>query len=682
MSEQETMRLVAEVVDRYSGPLKSMMQQLQKIGDGSKSIHEKGAKNVNEHARTYKELGEQIRKVKDNGVNILTPSLAAMGVTIYGVSEGMGKLVETLKGAGERWNVLNETMKRGGVSPTYVNAIGRAFERMGMDAGKADAAVAGIGETLDKLKSNDPQEMNRLTGVFGNMLPLLGEITKGAKNREEEMTRIAGAVTDKKYPLWQRRKLAEAFGIDPALAAKSGEEFGKAFRESMQRELDHKVDPKTLEGLRDAFTHLQAAQRDYGSDMVAIFGPPGVRLVDGFASALDALGKKYRERFGGHGTVPLAPDSLFGRAASALGFKTKDPQSANERVSGAFDALTKKEQEETVARGTARGVLEAFRDWKAQSDANKFADGLKPMAFHPGGDATGGSAPRFGSEAFPNIGEKGGAFSKAQRDAIGGGGGGLPDTTGAGLAGSEFLKARRDRFAKEMQDPNVRARVKAMMQTEGTPLQSLEAALNRADYTGKSLAATLSPSFYGPMRKGDFPGIVAQMRNGGGKKYDAMIDQVLAGSNTVKGYTDQGMPTDPNGSRRSALTARDHISVREKGGLNEFTDWEGGPGGRAGARRYREALQAGIERTAERHGARLRDMVHRGGRRPPSDAELLKRGRRGSDASDALKGSLGVKIDLNGFPKGTRTAISQEGGLLKEVALYRGRTMVQGSEES
>ena len=48
----------------------------------------------------------------------------------------------------------------------------------------------------------------------------------------------------------------------------------------------------------------------------------------------------------------------------------------------------------------------------------------------------------------------------------------------------------------------------------------------------------------------------------------------------------------------------------------------------------------------------------------------------------ALNGSLGVKIDLNGFPKGTRVATSQEGRLLKEVALHRGRTMVQASEES
>ncbi|UWU75680.1 hypothetical protein N2603_37700 [Bradyrhizobium huanghuaihaiense] len=64
-----------------------------------------------------------------------------------------------------------------------------------------------------------------------------------------------------------------------------------------------------------------------------------------------------------------------------------------------------------------------------------------------------------------------------------------------------------------------------------------------------------------------------------------------------------------------------------------------------------------------------------------NDAELLMRGMRGTDASDALKGSLGVKISLDGFPRGTRTAISQEGSLLKEVQLNRGRSIVSGERD-
>lgn len=692
MSEQETMRLGVEVVDKYSGPLKNMMEQLKKIGEGSKSIHEKGAKNVNDHARTYRELGEQIRKVKDNGVNVLAPSLAALGATTYGLSEGMGKLIETLRGAGERWNVLNETMKRGGVTPTYVNALGRAFERMGMDAGKADAAVGSIGESLDKLKAHDPQEMNRLTGVYQDLLPFLDKITKGARDREQEMTRIAGAVTDEKFPIWKRRKLAEAFGIDPALASKSGAEFGRAFRESMQRELDHKIDPKTFEGLRDAFTHLRAAQRDYGDDMVSIFGPPGVRLVEGLAGALDGLGKKYREIYGGHGTVPLQPDSIFGRMAGALGFKTKEPASANERVSSAFDALTKKEQEDTVARGTMRGVIDALRDWKAQSEAGKFADGLRPMAYHPGNDGAGGGggvggpAPRFGSKMFPNINDAGGPFSKAQRDAIGGGGA----AEGAGAAPtSGSLAEQRKRLAQELQNnPALRDKVLRIAANEqgrnpeGTQ-SVIESMMNRAIVRGTNLEkqARWHRSEGGYYDEGNM---------GRGALENAKSRAVLESSlrNAIAGGNLSNYATD---NSSGSLAARERAT-----GKFRFRSEYGGRGGTGSpgmetffapgwaekglARRWDEWAKDTMAADHTR-GARLRDMVRRG-RNAPSDADLLKRGMKGVDAGDALKGSLGVKISLDGFPRGTRTAISQEGSLLKEVALSRGRTMAKASETS
>lgn len=678
MSSDETMRLVATVVDGYSGPLKEMMNALKKISEGSKDIHAKGKKDVVDHTKTYRELGEQIRKVKDNGVNILTPSLAAMGVTVYGLSEGMGKLVETLRGAGERWNVLNETTKRGGVTPAYVNAIGRAFERMGMDAGKADAAVGSIGESLDKLKAHDPQEMNRLTGVYQDLLPFLDKITKGAKDREEEMTRIAGAVTDEKFPIWKRRKLAEAFGIDPALASRTGAEFGKALRESMQRELDHKVDPKTLEGLRDAFTHLRAAQRDYGDDMVSIFGAPGIRLVDGFASALDGLGKKYREQFGGHGTVPLHPDSLFGRAASALGFKTKEPESANGRVSGAFDALTKKEQQETVARGTTQGVLDAFRQWmSSQSEAQKFADGLRPIAYHPANDAAGGApAPRFGSKMFPNINDAGGPFSKTQRDAISGGG--APDGAGSGPT-SGSLAEQRKRFAQELQNnPGLRDKVLRIAANEqgrhpeGTQ-SVLETMMNRAIVRKTSLEqqARWHRSEGGYYDEGNM---------GRGALENAKSRAVLENSlrNTLNGGNLSNYATD-NSSGSLAARERATGKFRYRKDFNGETFFAPGSAEKGLSKRWDAWHEQVVAADQIGRGARLRDMVRRG-HHAPSDAELLKLGRRG-DAGGA-DGKLGVRIDLNGFPKGTRTAVSQEGGLLKEVALHRGRTMVRASEES
>jgi hypothetical protein len=82
---------------------------------------------------------------------------------------------------------------------------------------------------------------------------------------------------------------------------------------------------------------------------------------------------------------------------------------------------------------------------------------------------------------------------------------------------------------------------------------------------------------------------------------------------------------------------------------------------------------------AEKHGARLADHI-RGGRRPQTDGELLRRGMKAVDAG-SLNGSASLTIDLNGFPRGTKTATQHE-GLFKEVRLNRGRPMSTASETS
>jgi hypothetical protein len=84
------------------------------------------------------------------------------------------------------------------------------------------------------------------------------------------------------------------------------------------------------------------------------------------------------------------------------------------------------------------------------------------------------------------------------------------------------------------------------------------------------------------------------------------------------------------------------------------------------------------EQERAKNGAHLRDHI-RGNRKPETDGSLLQNGKR-SDAG-GLNGSASLTIDLNGFPRGTRTASSHE-GLFKEVTLNRGRPMSTASETS
>jgi hypothetical protein len=179
-------------------------------------------------------------------------------------------------------------------------------------------------------------------------------------------------------------------------------------------------------------------------------------------------------------------------------------------------------------------------------------------------------------------------------------------STGQGLAGSEFLKARRTKFDQEIQnDPNLRLHLAAMQMTEGASRGgTIESLMNRTDMQGSSLRKTLGysadgkinpRSFYGPIRRGELGPAIEKLRRNPKlfNYYDGLTDRALAGSHVIGGYTDQGLPTDPNGSKRTGIPGlhlRDPRTGKQDG--NEFTDWAGA--GRQKAINFRHFLENGI----------------------------------------------------------------------------------------
>ncbi|MCA1397469.1 phage tail tape measure protein [Bradyrhizobium sp. BRP56] len=235
--------------------------------------------------------------------------------------------------------------------------------------------------------------------------------------------------------------------------------------------------------------------------------------------------------------------------------------------------------------------------------------------------------------------------------------GGVGDTsTGMGLSGNAYLAARRKRFDDEMKsDPTLKRDIAAMQLTEGASGGgTVESLYNRADMMGWSLRKTLGyfadgsqsvdnrgrrNSFYGPIRRGELPAAIAKL-NANPKlraKYDAYTDAALRGSHKIGGFTDQGLPTDPNGTvtrRRKGLPALPTVNF----GGNEFTEW----GGTKRSRDYRLMIEKGIAGSG--------DSPIKG---VPSPAEAVKNVPAAPTSGVPLRGDFGsrgsnVAIHING----------------------------------
>lgn len=161
-----------------------------------------------------------------------------------------------------------------------------------------------------------------------------------------------------------------------------------------------------------------------------------------------------------------------------------------------------------------------------------------------------------------------------------------------------YIVQQRAQFATQLADPTTHDQVCAMMITEdgANPVPCLESLLNRILYCNatpgqnRTILSMLHGGFYGPYNRGMYPNTISQLHASQllQKKMDAAIATVMAGSDLIFGFTDQGLPTDPNGMRQPQMRL----------GGNIFNDWGGGPGGHDGAEAWRQAFETSALQTA------------------------------------------------------------------------------------
>jgi hypothetical protein len=242
MAEQdEAIKVVVEVVDKFSKPLNDLKKELDRLSDRGGD----GATKVKRHFDGLREAASNVGAALNATV---VPALRAVGVGFAGVGATIATAITALKGFAGTTEVLSRLSRETGVSIDRMRDLEAVGRRLGISAGEMRAGFRDFAAEMHKTRLGIGESAKDLRlrgqGEFAEQL-------RHTKTNAEALELILNKL-DQLHDPQHRRDFLKSRGLPPGLADANRKE-----REKLIKEWRASVGATTKEdeNAADAFEH-------------------------------------------------------------------------------------------------------------------------------------------------------------------------------------------------------------------------------------------------------------------------------------------------------------------------------------------------------------------------------------------------------------------------------------------
>jgi len=413
LSQEDTLRMAAEIVDKWSGPLRDMTKAVHSLHDMLTKTHEEGSKHAKEQAKEQAEVSERMKETGRTIREIVTPSMAALGISVLGAGETIAKLIEKLKEAGEGFYKIQGVIAHTGWPNEKVQVYTKALEEMGVPTEQAQKSLSDMGDALARLGRRDPEEVRRWSSMFNNIDPLIAKLEHLHSTAERMDEAFDFFKRNPNIPPDQKAKFfGELLHMPPELAAVTAKQWEEEIEHAREFFAQHPpLSTEDMWNLKESFRTLREEIEGIGQDFLDAFAGRGADAVRSLAEVihhnvedmkqlgedLKAIGEKW-ERFKGRLGIPEfseIPENERVPAKppwTARGLPPFDGSLGSKAPGGgfhpmAFEAGSDTEAMNLMARATKTGVLEALREFAGMAPPGGQTGGFQNAAYTVGGGA-------------------------------------------------------------------------------------------------------------------------------------------------------------------------------------------------------------------------------------------------------------------------------------------------------